>query len=55
MEKGIKVGDYDIPVGHFLCLSPRAVHLDAKLFPNPQTYNPDNFSPSNHFEYLFPE
>jgi cytochrome P450 len=37
----VKIGDYTIPKGHFLCLSPFWIHRDENTFTNAQVWDPD--------------
>jgi cytochrome P450 len=37
-------GEYVIPKGHILVISPWVLHHDAKSFPDPWTFDPDRFA-----------
>jgi sterol 14-demethylase len=39
------VGDITIPAGKFVCAAPAITHRIASLFPNPEQFDPDRYSP----------
>jgi len=39
------VGDTLIPAGKFVCAAPAITHRIASLFPNPEQFDPDRYSP----------
>lgn len=41
------VGEYLIPAGTTALISTYVLHRDAKVFPKPEKFNPDNFLPAN--------
>lgn len=40
-------GDYTLPKGTTCVISPICTHHLAELYPNPWSFNPDNFAPEN--------
>lgn len=43
----LRLGDFTIPAGVELALSIRNAHRSPAYFPDPDTFNPDNFLPEN--------
>jgi len=41
MKEGYKIGKYDVPAGSFLTHPVGLTHLDQKLYPNAQVFDPD--------------
>lgn len=39
------IGDTTIPAGKFVCAAPAITHRIASLFPNPEQFDPDRYSP----------
>jgi sterol 14alpha-demethylase len=40
-----KIGETTIPAGKFVCAAPAITHRIASLFPNPEQFDPDRYSP----------
>jgi cytochrome P450 len=38
------IGGYEVPKGHFVLMSVHANNLDPKMFPSPETFDPDRFA-----------
>lgn len=56
-RRAVYIGDYLIPKGATLDLSPYILHRDVRFWPDPDTFDPERFSPANKkqigkFEYL---
>jgi len=41
----LKVKDYTIPAGKFVCAAPSVTHRIAELFPDPEKFDPDRYTP----------
>ena len=41
----VEIGSYTIPQGAWVFIYPWVLHRDARVFPDPLTFNPDRFSP----------
>ena len=53
----VSIGDYLIPKGATIDISPYILHRDERFWPDPERFDPDRFSPENKknidkFEYL---
>ncbi|XP_050444449.1 cytochrome P450 4C1-like [Adelges cooleyi] len=56
VEKETMIGDYLIPAGSTFMIFPPLIHLNAEFYPDPEKFNPDNFSPeacSSRHPYSF--
>ena len=49
----VKVGEYLVPAGSNVVLSPWVTHRDQRFFPNPEAFDPDRWSPE--FEQSLPK
>ncbi len=49
----VKIGEYFVPAGSNVIISPWVTHRDARFFPNPEAFNPDRWSPE--FEQTLPK
>jgi len=49
----VRVGEYTLPAGSNVILSPWVTHRDARFFPNPEAFDPDRWSPE--FEQTLPK
>ncbi len=45
--KGISLGDYAIPAGADIVFSPYAIQHDHRIFPDPDTFDPDRWLPEH--------
>ncbi|CAH0395061.1 unnamed protein product [Bemisia tabaci] len=45
VAEDLQVGDYTVPKGTVLILSVYSLHRDPKVFPDPDKFDPDHFSP----------
>jgi cytochrome P450 len=45
VESDIQIGDYTIPQGTTFCIPICAIHRDATIWPNPENFDPDRFTP----------
>ncbi len=43
----VQIGQYKLPVGSNVIVSPWVTHRDARFFPNPDAFDPDRWSPEN--------
>jgi cytochrome P450 len=41
----VELGDYRIPRGTWVFVSPYATHHDPRFFPDPERFDPDRFAP----------
>ena len=41
----VKIGEYVVPAGSNVIVSPWVTHRDARFFPNPEAFEPDRWSP----------
>jgi cytochrome P450 len=52
----VTLGEYRIPRGTWIFISPYATHHDPRFFPDPERFDPDRFSPAreqaSQFAYL---
>jgi cytochrome P450 len=44
--KDVSVGDYVIPKGRVVLISPYTLHRNAEVFPNPERFEPERFEPA---------
>lgn len=43
----VQIGEYSIPKGATVDMSPYLIHRDARFWPDPERFNPDRFAPEN--------
>ncbi|GHO49645.1 cytochrome P450 [Ktedonospora formicarum] len=48
----VQLGEYYIPKGTSVVISPYTLHRRAKFFPNPERFNPDRFAPQQEHELV---
>ena len=49
----VKIGEYTLPAGSNVIVSPWVTHRDARFFPHPEAFDPDRWSPE--FEQTLPK
>ncbi|GIV84063.1 MAG: cytochrome P450 [Candidatus Roseilinea sp.] len=45
--RDVRLGDYIIPAGAWVMISPYSVHRNPAIFPEPEQFNPERFAPEN--------
>ncbi|MFN4294864.1 MAG: cytochrome P450 [Thermoflexales bacterium] len=45
--RDVPLGDYIIPAGAWVMISPYSVHRNPAIFPEPEQFNPERFAPEN--------
>jgi cytochrome P450 len=43
--RDVTLGDFSVPKGQIVLISPYMMHHNPRLFPDPETFNPDRFAP----------
>jgi cytochrome P450 len=46
----VQIGSYELPAGAQVLFSPYAIHRDPANYPNPDTFDPDRWTPSRSSE-----
>ena len=45
--RDVQIGDWIIPAGAWVMISPYSVHRNPRIFPDPERFDPERFAPQN--------